>query len=589
MATAGIFTLITNDGKQDRMLMATELLKNRLESVVEHRRAAGMADTTPTLLDIERTHVLFMNAHFKPFAAIGFEYHKVKPDSGTATLGSEVRFSIPQFGDFFNDMALYVRFEQAVYTPVAAAPNQSVFRYCDYPGERLLERVKFDVNGNPLDEYTSNVYNFHRQFTVQPNKRVAWDRLVGQETPREAYLEQQSLTQPSSRVKVSLCDGYQTPKGVHDPLVLMIPLLFWFNKDPRLAVPSVAIPYGQRFLNITLAKAKDLIELVTPPGADGSDTGSVPALSVAECSLFINNIFVNSEIHDIFIKRIGFSLIRVHRMQTSRVQDDNGNILLNNLKWPIECMFVAVKPVANTTHVAHPDNKALQTWHRFSKVEYSSQDVDGVASSKIDSVAQAEVVAFMAVALNAGTPANQLSDYAALAKTSAAGAALFALAGAAAAVAGASAANVRDAVRAADSVSAGDTYAKHPVKSGESAKVQISKNTSTIDRLSISIHGVDLYKEIPGLFFNAYTPYTYGGRSVSSPDDPGAHMITFCLYPGSYQPSGHINVSRAREFYFGYWSGGLVSSANPAELIVVASAINFLLISDGSAVLRYTT
>ena len=109
MATAGIFTLITNDGKQDRMLMATQLLKRRLTSIKQARAQAGMRDTTPTLLDIERTHVLFMNAHFKPFAAIGFEYHKVQPDS-SATLGSEVRFSIPQFGDFFSDMALYVQF-----------------------------------------------------------------------------------------------------------------------------------------------------------------------------------------------------------------------------------------------------------------------------------------------------------------------------------------------------------------------------------------------------------------------------------------------------------------------------------------------
>ena len=66
-------------------------------------------------------------------------------------------------------------------------------------------------------------------------------------------------------------------------------------------------------------------------------------------------------------------------------------------------------------------------------------------------------------------------------------------------------------------------------------------------------------------------------------------MITFCLYPGSYQPSGHVNVSRAREFYLQYWSEGAVSSEDPADLIIVASAINFLLISDGSAVLRYST
>jgi len=530
-----------------------------------------------------------MNAHFKPFAAIGFEYHKVNPDSGGATLGSEVRFSIPQFGDFFNDMALYVKFDQAVYTPVADAPNQDVFRYCDYPGERLLQKVKFDVNGNPLDEYDATVYNFHRQFSVQPNKKVGWDRLVGQEVPQEAYLQQQSLVQPSSRVKLQVCDGYQTPKGEHPALVVMVPLLFWFNKDPRLAVPSVSIPYGQRFLNITLAKSTDLVELVTPPGADGSDTGVVPALTVAECSLFINNIFVNPEVHDIFIKRIGFTLIRVHRTQTSRQDKDNNNVLLNNMKWPIETMFVALKPVENTTSVPFPDDKSLQTWHRFSKVVDVTQDVDGVASCRLDSAAQAEVDGFLAIGVVGASAQDQLDAYGALPTSTAAGAALLALAGAAAAVTGATNASVHAAVQAADQVANPDVYFTHPTKDGSCAQADVRSNSPTVDRLSITAHGIDIYKEMPGSFFHSYTPYTFGGHNVSTPEDPGAHMITFCLYPGSYQPSGHVNVSRAREFYLHYWSEGVVSSTDPADLIVIASAINFLLISDGSAVLRYST
>lgn len=594
MATAGIFTLITNDGKQDRMLMATELLKRRLKSIQQARSAAGLTDTTPTLLDIERTHVLFMNAHFKPFAAIGFEYHKVNPDSGgSAGLGSIVRFSIPQFGDFFNDMALYVRFNKLSYVPTAPLPaNQNVFRYCDYPGERLLADVKFDVNGNPLDEYERDVYNFHRQFNVPPNKRVAWNRLVGQEHPQEGYLAQQSSVQPKSRVKMSVCDGYQTPKSAHDALVVMVPLLFWFNKDPRLAVPSVSIPYGQRFITISLAKADELVELVNPPGADNSDTGVLPPLTVAECSLYINNIFVNPEVHDIFIKRIGFTLIRVHRTQTTRVQDDNANILLNNLKWPIECMFVALKPIENTHTAPFPNNTTLQTWHRFGKIVDSVQDLDGVASSKPDNVAVAEVSAFLNVP-NIGLGwvgaepggADQLAAYLPLSKRTAAGSALFSLASAAALGAGSTASSVFNAVQAAGSY----TYFMHPTTSGQCAQVEVRKSLPTIDRLSITAHGIDIYKEMPGIFFHSFTPYTFGGHNVSSPEDSGAHMITFALYPGSYQPSGHVNVSRAREFYLKYWSEGTVSSASPADLIIVASAINFLLISDGSAVLRYST
>ena len=72
------------------------------------RAKQGFADPTPTLVDIERTHILFVNSHFKPFAAIGYEYNKVRANTGTPMLGGSVQFSIPQFGDFFNDMVINV-------------------------------------------------------------------------------------------------------------------------------------------------------------------------------------------------------------------------------------------------------------------------------------------------------------------------------------------------------------------------------------------------------------------------------------------------------------------------------------------------
>ncbi len=263
----------------------------------------------------------------------------------------------------------------------------------------------------------------------------------------------------------------------------------------------------------------------------------------------------------------------MHRIQKTRVDKDNANILLNNMKWPIETMFVCIKPVANTTDVAFPNNKALQTWHRCSVVTDTVRDVDGVASCKIDSVASAEVAAFLAVADVAGIASLQLTAYNAVPKTTAAGAALFALAGAAAAEASANSVSVHAAVQAA---AVAGVYHTHPVNAGSCAQVDVRAHTPTIDRLSITAHGIDIYKEMPGTFFHSYTPYTYGGHNIATPEDKGAHMITFCLYPGSYQPSGHVNVSRAREFYLQYWSEGAVSSGSPADLICIASAINFL-------------
>jgi hypothetical protein len=49
------------------------------------------------------------------------------------------------------------------------------------------------------------------------------------------------------------------------------------------------------------------------------------------------------EIHDIFIKRIGFSLIRVHRSQTFSATNPTDSLLLNQLKWPIEYLMVGMR------------------------------------------------------------------------------------------------------------------------------------------------------------------------------------------------------------------------------------------------------
>ena len=150
MSTGGIFNLITNDGKQDRMLMASELLSQRLAEIRVARQKYGEENVNPTLADIERTHILFMNAHFKPFAAIAYEYNKVTANN--PTLGSKVQFSIPQFGDFFSDMVVHVKMAAPTVSPATAANagEVAVYRWCDFPGERLFQKVSFDVKILPV-------------------------------------------------------------------------------------------------------------------------------------------------------------------------------------------------------------------------------------------------------------------------------------------------------------------------------------------------------------------------------------------------------------------------------------------------------
>ena len=75
---------------------------------------------------------------------------------------------------------------------------------------------------------------------------------------------------------------------------------------------------------------------------------------------------------------------------------------------------------------------------------------------------------------------------------------------------------------------------------------------------------------------------------MNTPEDRGWYMINFNYLPGEHQPSGHINLSRAREFYIKYTSS-FISKTNKCDMIVLSDAINFLLVKDGTAILRYST
>ncbi len=694
MATGAIFSLITNDGRQDRLLMATALLNSRLKQIQSVRaQNHNISDPTPTLADIEKTHIIFMNAHFKPFAAIGYEYNKVAVSSGEAELGNDIQFAIPQFGDFFHDMVLHLTLRQPVLQNTATkVGDQPAMRWCHYPGERIIKKCQFEVNGNPLDEYTSHLMNFYREFRVPPSKMAGWKRCVGQELPNTGYEDQPNwtlsgvpVTDVSHRFGKTMYNGDQTPSGQKDlttagDLDMFIPLLFWCNTDPRLSIPSVSIPYGQRFINVTLADQEEMVNYY--PRGFGSYTTPLGAVStstnlIRNIELYINNIFVNPEVHDIFIKRIGFQLIRVHRRQTHSASKSSDSVLLQQLKWPIEVMYIGMRVKDYTSTTASLQAEHMGKWHTFSQVGATTAyaeagwlseqkkaltgtsvtiAVEGHAITNtsadhgiawaaavatitsgtaeptwpdevnigdtitwtdttpqnivaiVESVSTTVIVARATVAGTA-TPVNQALIYNTSSPTG------YAL------VTGSGDANFDGGIDANPAeIVAGDGFVADGVRYTVIAvtgpltmtvwpsppndlstaitdfyRIVKQEKTHTIhtcsptlDTITLKAHGVPIYNTFPTKFFNAYVPFHYGGPNITTPTDCGAMMVTFNLYPGTYQPSGHINISRAREFYLDYTSSIIDGSTN-GTLIVVAKAINFLLIADGSAVLRYST
>ena len=267
--------------------------------------------------------------------------------------------------------------------------------------------------------------------------------------------------------------------------------------ETRLSIPSVSIPYGQRFLRLALAPFNQICSSVS------GGIFTPPQLAIAD--IYINNIFVNPDIHDIFIKRIGFSMIRVHLTQIFQESGNADQLQLNQFKFPIETMYLGLQPLINLTGV---DN--MTDWWRYHNVVTSLIPYPVAVPNSVP--VPPYVLAF--------------------------------------------------------------------------SQAVWRSFTRTIDTLQVVNHGVVLYDIFPFEFYSQYIPYNYGDR-ITAPEDPGLAMITFNLYPGTYQPSGHFNFSQARETYLN-WSGSTISPINPAQMVIVAMAINFLLLSEGTLVLRFS-
>lgn len=641
MAVGAVYTIIANQGKMDNLLTAPAFLKTRIDQIVcAKKRLAGgnpNVDVLPSLSDIEKTHILFVNAKYKPFVTTAMEYYAQSFGPNIAYNVSNLQVSIPQFGDFFTDMAFRAKISRVTTTtgyvpavPTAIGevtsetatgtisyretgtaatsplykftqkfvdfsgktlnattgtgsgitygdPVQNYVRYCEYPGVRLFPITRFEVSSARLDSYSSLAQIIVAKKRIQPNKINAWKKLVGQEVSIESYsdpisyvgsngyqglmsapiynadatLDPASLTVATRSYKTaSACyTGLQTPQLVIPEQVLWIPLWFWFNTDVHLAIPSAAIPFNNRYIKFDVAPKSDILSLA--PGnlfysvqidqmltSTGTAAGNVSAIvsstertipylaagseitggDFTDLTLYINNLFIDPEIHELYIRRIGFSMIRIYLEQDTQVNTGRNSILMQQFKYPVEFFFVGGLP---TNNVADPA-RSWRDWHRFQVINV--EQVDSVANS---------------ADLRFGATTN------------------------------------------ADAIAT-------TVVQKKISTTNVMNSAESIDALKVYVNGINLFNEEVSSFYKNYLQYTFGECTLNTQIDDGVLLVNFSLFPWTYQPSGHFNVSRTNQFYVDVVSSWANISGNILNVKFVAKAINFLLIADGSCVLRYT-
>jgi len=135
-------------------------------------------------------------------------------------------------------------------------------------GNALVKQAEIEIGGQLIDRQYGDWMNIWSELTVPEGKRAGYDDMVGNKLTL-ANTDQQGGIAFSTTVK---------PR-------LYVPLQFWFNRNPGLALPLIALQYHEVKLNLEIRPFAELINTDVPPTAVGS----------LGCKLYVDYIYLDTD------------------------------------------------------------------------------------------------------------------------------------------------------------------------------------------------------------------------------------------------------------------------------------------------------
>jgi hypothetical protein len=582
MSKGGTINVIINQQNPDDLINNSKRLLDRLDEF--NKKAEGIVldpsnpnyismknSVAPIINFLERTHHVFVNSSFKPNIPVSFEYTKVS--AANPSFGSLIPFDIKPYGDFWSDMVLNIKL-----TGLSAVDSRDRVRYATMVGHRIGTLYQVQIQGVKIDEYDYNNYNIYYNTEVSVDRKTLWMRNMGQEIPITGFLTPDPNNDMYREYR-TIGNGYQTLKQNQDDLDLWIPLLFWF-KDVRHALPQI-IPNGQFKILVQLANIQDLIGVEDLGGG-----GLYNAPKIATCDLYVNNIFMQDDIFQIYLNNFTFSLIRVHTYQLSTITSSAISYeKLYGIRYPVETIFIGFRPRANL--------ELSQYWNKYCALQNKSIPTAVMVKNPSLTLTGTVISAndfgeIIIVNSSLSTQTNYYLNY------------YFVLTDGVGYIPQDITLNqyivtqwnpITSTITINGSwngevPNSSTTWELYALQPGHQY-IEYYQETPVVNTLELRAYNIPLRGPFPSSFFDQYIPFRYGSNRFTASGNIGIYIMNFNLYPMNLNPSGHIDFTQTRENYL-YWTSNIISESNPVDLIIYSKSINFLILRNNQAILRYS-
>ena len=252
---------------------------------------------------------------------------------GDPDFGKRVTALVPRRGDLLGPIIM------EVVLPYVTMSDGSSGVYVNSTGYSLIEEISLEIGEQEIDKQTGEWMEIWTTLTTPASQRDALNNMIGRVD---------GLNQAPTVVAAPTCSvgGYK-----YGAVKLYIPLQFWFNKNPGLYLPLLAMQYHPIRINM---KIRDLAGMISNTNiTQGCSALQPQPTSIVDVRLYGDYVYLDTEERRRFVANTHEYLIEQIQYTppvtiTEGVNTQNVRLEFNH---PLrELIWVVQRDIMNTTH-----------------------------------------------------------------------------------------------------------------------------------------------------------------------------------------------------------------------------------------------
>lgn len=284
--------------------------------------------------------------------------------NGEADFGKRVSCTISRNGDLINQVFLEVELPalQTSYLddPTGGTGDYDQLVYTNAIGHALIEECQIDIGGQTIDKHFGQWLEIWDELTQTSEKRAGFNQMIGKQEADIGLKNTANLSQ-----------------------LLFIPLMFWFNRNPGLALPLIALQYHEVKIQIKFRSALEcLVALRNDGDRITAGTGGVPGngftlsaegrsnVKFTFAQLYVDYVYLDTEERRRFAQESHEYLIDQLQMtgvESIQLQENKSDSYRMNFNHPTkEVVWVFQRSVNSPSSGG---NVATNDWFNFSTAD----------------------------------------------------------------------------------------------------------------------------------------------------------------------------------------------------------------------------